>query len=659
MKLGKAMKHIISASMITIYSVSTFAATIADVSTNHWAYKSIVDVKERGIMTVDNKGQFSPAVTMSYFELSDALAKATGYVDVTINTTIDETFKNQIINNYNNQKATLADCATKYGAWDKRYDQQVAYLLGRGYLNQADLDKFVVSNAGTQKAAIVTKEDLAVFIVRMLGKENTAKSTYTSTGFTDESSITAANRPHVAYLKKLGLINGTGAFSPKTQVSRALCAKMISDALKYKEGLNSSTDTTTNNVQTETVTIKKILTKNTSEYYMLLQRGENSSYYTIKNTVAIKDANGNAISIVKVPLQSQAKVTIQLENNTEYITSMQLIATNNNTNSNVNNNTNTDTSVSTTTISATLTEQSSNSIVRLTLTDGTIKAYVLDANCSVTLDGKAVSADEIAVGDKIVATVNGSSIVKLVATTNTSNSNQQSAVTSSGELVQKILTTDGYIFTIKVGSKTSEIKVPSDATITRNGKATDINTLRIGDQIKFQKSEATITEVVATGQTSSIEGTVSSIYLSVEPEITVKTENGSVTYRVAADVEIYDNNKKEYISLRDIHLGQSVEVLLNSKEAVAIDITKSNTSVSYKGKIIEVGKGCEYINVLVDYDPISGLNQVVKRIETPISLPIYLDGKEEYRSNLEEDMDIVVYYEYLDVAVPQKILIIK
>ena len=85
----------------------------------------------------------------------------------------------------------------------------------------------------------------------------------------------------------------------------------------------------------------------------------------------------------------------------------------------------------------------------------------------------------------------------------------------------------------------------------------------------------------------------------------------------------------------------------------------SSSSANYKAKIVEVGRGYSYIDVVVDYDPISGESQVPKRIYTPVDLSITLNGKAQSRSVLEEGMELVITYEYLDDTAPQKILILE
>lgn len=665
MSFRRFNKYICALSLAAVCTVTTMGATLTDVTSAHWAYSAIVDLEERGVMALTSSGQFFPNQTMNYFEIADVMAKATGYVDVDITTNVDEAFKAQIKANYEKQKPTLATYAAKYSTWNSAYNQQIAYLLGRGYISTSDLDKFITKTSSGEIKNIITKEELAVLVVRLLEKEKTAVSTYKSTGFKDESSIAVANRPHMAYLNSIGIISpdASGNANGKMKVTKALCAKMVSSALQIKDATNESSNsgsdsTTTTNPSTNIVTITKILTKNANEYYMCLKTGEGEAkYYSIKATTKILDASGNEVAITKVDLGSTAKVTIESQNNTDYITSIQLTDTNgtdqntgnntDNTNDNTNNNT------QTTVVSGTLLEKVNSGILRLSLTGGTTKAYVLDDDCTITLNGTTVSADSLSVSDTMAITVQNNAVTKIVASSGTGS------LTSNGQVAEKKLSGTGYAFTIKQNNNTSTIIIPDSAEITRNNKTVDVKEIRIGDTLKVTKKNGIVTSVEATGVKSSVTGTIKEIHIAQTSKVIVNVNNEAKTYILAGDVEMYNNYEKDFITVRDLHLGQEVTMLLDSEEVISLDVEDTSTSVKLMGTITNVGRNYSYIDVLVDYDYITGESKVYKRIDITTDTNIMLNGKKEHRSILDEDMEIVVNYKYLDDTVPEKILVIQ
>ncbi len=666
MRLRNFRKFLVAISLSSLYTISTFAAVVTDVKTNHWAYAAIVKLEEKGIVSYNSKGQFFPDKQMTYFEVADVIARATGYVDVAVATNVDENFKQQIQANYQKQKQKLDSYAAKYSKWDKLYDQQVAYILGRGYISS--LDGFISTSGNTQAQAKMTKQNLAVILVRMLGKEETAKSTYTTTGFKDENMIATANRPYVAYLKSIGVItpDAKGNCNPNTVVTKALCAKMVNDVLNIRGEASSNvpaptTPTYTDSTAAQSVTVKKVLAKNASEFYLYLDRNGNSSYYSIKNTTPVTDANGSVIAISDIPVDSTALVTIQLEAGTEYVTSMKLVS-GANTNTNVNQPVNTDSN----SVTGTLSQNITSNIVRITLADGTSKVCLLGDYCTVTLNGAISTASQLSAGDKVVASVEGNTVTSINAIKGTGsvtvggvNTGSTTTSLNSGEVTARQTTLDGYNLTIKSGNIESTVFVPDSAALVRNQKSKDIGEVRIGDQVQLTKEGNVISQIVATGEQSSVEGTIKEIHLAQPGRIVVNTGSDTITYTLTDATEIYDNNTRKYIDIRNLHLGQEVELLLESKEVVSLDIVKGTNSVSFKGTIQSISKGNDYMEVLIDYDPISGATKVYKRVQIPNSVTITKNSSEVSRSKLEEGMDVVLTYEYLDDAAPKKIIIVK
>ncbi len=666
MKFRKFNKSLLALSLATLYTVSTFAATAADVPANHWAYTAITDLENRGIITYNSKGQFLPNNQMTFFEVADILAKATGYVNVEIATNVDESFKNQIISNYNTQKPTLTSYAAKYSTWDKLYDQQVAYILGRGFINKTDLDKFITTVNNKETKATMTKQDLAVYIVRILGKEKTAQSSYVAGAFNDENLISAANRPHMAYLKSIGLItpDAKGNSNPNTVVTKALCAKMVSDALKIRDaGTNNGSNGSTNNGETnttagETVTFKKMMSKNTTEQYIAVQKDGDSKtiYYTVKNTLKAKDEAGNEVSLSALTAEQKITVTYELVNNVEYITSIKVAGNGNSNSSGNNNNSNgNDITVNVTTVTGTLMEKISNGIVRITLADGQSRTYILDSNCIITLNGVTADSSLLSAGDSVTMSVQNATITKIQATKGTGNTVVN---LNSGEITAKQAALDGYNVTLKQGNSEATVFIPEEATVKRNNKIKNLEDLRIGDQISLTKTGDTVSAVIATGEQSTVTGMIKEIHLAQPGRVVVNTGKETVTYTLGTATEIYDINTRKFINLRDLHLGQQIELLLESKEVVSLDVVKSTSAVNYKGIIKDVSRTSDYIDVLVEYDPISGQTQVYKRIEVPSSLSIINNNKEVNRNTLDKGMEIVITYKYLDDSSPEKILVI-
>ncbi len=667
MNFRKINKGLMVFGLAALYTINTFAAAV-DVPNNHWAYSAIEDLKDRGIITYNSKNQFFPNNQMTYFEVIEIIANATGYVNVQLPTSnVNENFKQQIIENYNKQKPLLDTYAAKHSTWDKLYDQQVAYILGR-YVKSEDreveLNKYITTVNGVESRAIMTKQDLAVYIVRMLEKENTAVSSYVSGVFKDENLIKEANRPYMAYLKSVGLIkpDAKGNCNPNTPVTKALAAKMVSDALKVKEqgagqeAANSGSSSVTENATSQTLTLKKILTKSNTESFLVVDKGTGSVYYSVKNTLKPIDMTGKEISLTSLVPEQKIAITSEIVNNTQYITSIKVVDSGNSS-TGVGTNTGTGTAINNMTITGTLLEKITNGIVRISTGDNQTRVYILDNNAAITLNGVNVDSSALFAGDGVVVAVENATITKVQATKGTGGT---ATTLGNGEITAKQMIADGYNITLKQGNSESVVFIPQKAMIKRNNKVKSLEDLRVGDKVSLTKTDNTVTEVIATGEQSRVEGMIKEIHLAQPNRVVVKLDNGeTVTYTLSGDTEIYDVNTRKYINVRELHLGQSVDLLLESKEVVSLDVVKSTSGVNYKGVIKYATRSSDYIEVLVEYDPISGQTGIYKRIEVPSSLSIInSNNRQVNRNSLEEDMEIIITYKYLDDATPEKILII-
>ncbi|MEG1703460.1 MAG: S-layer homology domain-containing protein, partial [Niameybacter sp.] len=235
-------KFILSLSLAGIMSVNVFAATtFTDVNNKHWAYPGISYMQDKGYMTKNSSGAFAPAQEMTYFDIAEVLAKATGYQDALVIKDMDPALKKQIADNYEKQKPTLATYTSKYGTWESRCNEEIAYLLGRGYLTEAELSRFMIKTAdGKEIKNTLTKQDMVTLLVRVIGKKISAEEAYIGkTKFADNDLIRKENRPYAAYYNQIGLLNGDdkGNMGANTKVTRALGAQMTYAALMHKEKL--------------------------------------------------------------------------------------------------------------------------------------------------------------------------------------------------------------------------------------------------------------------------------------------------------------------------------------------------------------------------------------------------------------------------------------
>lgn len=668
-------KLLLTFSLVGIMSVNVFGAvTFTDVKENHWAYTAMSYMQDKGYMTKNSSGEFAPTQEVTYFEVAEVLAKATGYQDELVIKDMDPTLKKQIAENYEAKKPLLKTYMDKYSAWETRCNEEIAYLLGRGYLKEEDLSRFMIKSAdGKEFKNTLTKQDLAAFLVRVIGKEVTAKEKYTGkTKFTDNDLIREENRPHVAYLSEIGLLNGDakGNMGANTKVTRALCAQMTYSALVYKEKLDKeeaankpqtkpedNTSSTTPDAAAIKGKINKVVPKNNAanENYVLLEVNGKTTFYTANPSTKVTNASGQVVDFSKVTVGENVAVTVAKENGIELIKTIQLLD-----NTTGGTTTTPDTSDKEDTTENTETMRYLGDVENIgrsgsisVSTNAGIVTYLLADEYSIVEGTKTLTLEDLSVGDRVRIYIEDNKIVKV-------NILARAQVNETeAEFVRIANRVTSYSLTIADGTKESILEVDLAADITRNGKVANVQDLRMGDTLKLEMDGGVVTSIEATGEESSFVGTVESVILSSTPQIAIKTKNDLKIINITKNTDIYDATSRKDITVRDILLNARVEVIADSSEALSIVVKEVPTEMVYTGTVENVGPSAKYIDVLVDYDELTGESKVLKRIEIPTQVEIIVDGQASYRNQIKKANKVEVTYNYNNLSYPEIIEVIK
>ncbi|MDA3733139.1 S-layer homology domain-containing protein [Niameybacter massiliensis] len=668
-------KLLLTFSLVGIMSVNVFGAvTFTDVKENHWAYTAMSYMQDKGYMTKNSSGEFAPTQEVTYFEVAEVLAKATGYQDELVIKDMDPTLKKQIAENYEAKKPLLKTYMDKYSAWETRCNEEIAYLLGRGYLKEEDLSRFMIKSAeGKEFKNTLTKQDLAAFLVRVIGKEVTAKEKYTGkTKFTDNDLIREENRPHVAYLSEIGLLNGDakGNMGANTKVTRALCAQMTYSALVYKEKLDKeeaankpqtkpedNTSSTTPDAAAIKGKINKVVPKNNAanENYVLLEVNGKTTFYTANPSTKVTNASGQVVDFSKVTVGENVAVTVAKENGIELIKTIQLLD-----NTTGGTTTTPDTSDKEDTTEDTETMRYLGDVENIgrsgsisVSTNAGIVTYLLADQYSIVEGTKTLTLEDLSVGDRVRIYIEDNKIVKV-------NILARAQVNETeAEFVRIANRVTSYSLTIADGTKESILEVDLAADITRNGKVANVQDLRMGDTLKLEMDGGVVTSIEATGEESSFVGTVESVILSSTPQIAIKTKNDLKIINITKNTDIYDATSRKDITVRDILLNARVEVIADSSEALSIVVKEVPTEMVYTGTVENVGPSAKYIDVLVDYDELTGESKVLKRIEIPTQVEIIVEGQASYRNQIKKGNKVEVTYNYNNLSYPEIIEVIK
>ena len=649
-------------------STPIFAASIfKDVPETHWGYKYMVEMKKNGYIPLSSNGEFFPNQIVSYFELADILAKVTGYKDETINKNMDESLKESIRNNYKKQEPHLKQAQATYKSWDESKNEEIAYLIGRGYFSLEDLKLFVSVQNGKEVHNIIKKQDLAKYLVRIIQKEKTALSEYNDSvkiGFSDENLISETNKPYVAYLKKLGVINGNGsAFGANDNVTRAVLSKMIIETLN-KAG--TATAPTTPTTQGKIGTIQKIIEKNDKDYYVLIETKENRVFfYTVSPETVIKQ-NDQPISINQLKIGSEVEYVIENKNQTEYLSHIKVLKdghTNNQTTpapekpqtpdipNSSNNPSNTTAKKE---ISGTVASIEGNF---LTIEDSKgQQTFALDKNCKIYINGYEDELDQIQLDSDVTAIIQNNLVIEIEV----EQEEKQKEESLEVELIDLLVRENASYIKVKEKSKIYDLTIPKNVEIVKGDKILTSLDLKIGDVLLLtvdKKENVSHVEVLSKEQV--VTGAVKEVNISQNPYIVILDEqNKENTFYVSLDTDIYDAKERKDILLQNISVGMQVEVEAENKHAIAITKLKESKPFVYKGRIQEIGSRNQYLDIVIDYDPLTEETMIVKRMSIT-DTDIEKNGKLVHRKELEVGQEVLITLNSFLDKNPSKIMIIN
>lgn len=197
--------------LLTVLSTAAMAAGSFRDTAGSYARQEIDFLSEQGILSGYEDGSFRPNDPITRAELAKALAMAAGAKE---------------------------DPAAAAGFADIRPDDWFA-----GYAGALVKAGIVSGTSDTtfSPAAHVTREELAVLIVRALGIEGKAQGDLSDVPFKDKDAVSSWAEGYVALAYRIGLIQGSEqpeggiAFNPRAKADRQALARLIYSLLKHKE----------------------------------------------------------------------------------------------------------------------------------------------------------------------------------------------------------------------------------------------------------------------------------------------------------------------------------------------------------------------------------------------------------------------------------------
>lgn len=193
------------------------AANFKDLET-HWAKSYMEDLYERGYLTGYTDNTMRPEEKITACETLVFLSRFYS---------LNEQAAADVYEDYGK---LVEEIVPKDKAW--AYDE-IALCLASGIVTERELRQLDLSRP-------VAKEYLAVCLIRAMQLVEEAAAFEEELTFDDTESIAASYRSYIALLVDMGVVTGDtkNKFEPRSGVSRAVCATMISRALDYAEANN-------------------------------------------------------------------------------------------------------------------------------------------------------------------------------------------------------------------------------------------------------------------------------------------------------------------------------------------------------------------------------------------------------------------------------------
>ena len=174
-----------------------------DIKNVKWAEESIKELTERNIISKDSTKKFRPDDYITREEFVKLIVCTLSLKTTSSDVTFDDMQKN---------------------AW---YCSYISAAVNSGIINGYNEKEFGIGD-------MITREDLATIIYRVITKLGYEMSSDKAEEFSDSDTVSAYAKEAVKAVKSMGIINGMGdnLYMPKSFATRAQCAKIIYELIK-------------------------------------------------------------------------------------------------------------------------------------------------------------------------------------------------------------------------------------------------------------------------------------------------------------------------------------------------------------------------------------------------------------------------------------------
>ncbi|WIV12238.1 S-layer homology domain-containing protein [Proteiniborus sp. MB09-C3] len=599
-----------------------FAQNFKDVPSNHWAKDYIDKVSKAGIITGDGAGNFNPSGNVTKVQAAIMMARMMG-MDATKTAQARQT-----------HQAFLTQQNIPTWAQDG-----IAVALAAGVITETEAKGFYLNN----KEAVAQRVEIARWLTKAMALEEEAKKPLVvKLSFKDVDFIGAEDQRYVYMMVNKGIINpdgdAQGKFNPTSPITRDAMAKMLSIGYDYMVSnllLNRPLNNEEVVVKTQTImgTISSIL-RAPNELYVTIENkiGTKTTYIVNEKTIVKLDGSKIDYSELIEGLKFEAEIT---EDNK--VISFSAEGINEEYEGKVRSTI--QTSPQMLTIEYTKDDKSKTT---------ERKAFYLDPNVDITLNGEEAFFRDIKDGDSIEIKVRNSKITVIKA--------KSKYLKLTGTIKEIKLSSSDYLLVIQDKDKeTFEYPLDKNVSIYRNKSRGKVTDLRKGDDVTIEVEDGVITDIEAKIVKKEGEGSIVSILQAKKPEITILNSKGEKeTYYLGLGATV--RLDKERAELYDLKVGYYVDFTVEGDEIVSLYALTRQKNQIIIGNISSITTKHSLITVTVDDEDGTYAEKTI--VYSGYTTFIDLYGNTVRESKLEVGDEVIIIGDYNDSFIEAKSIII-
>ncbi len=549
MKKFKFLSVVLAIAIVLTMPTFAGAKSFSDVnsSTHSWAIEAIENMADLGIITGYSDGTFKPDNTVTKLEALLLTARILG-----VNSPENEAF--------------LEAAKTMYGEKVDKFEltfgsDEVCYLLMKNIIKEDELGDYIDK---TNANSGMKRYEIAVLLTKALDAESeVSKNLITTLEFDDADDIPAYAKKYVEYVTKNGMMNGVGdnKFSPATDVTRAQAALLMNKLREatlytYYSGQVADIDYAS----------KVIKVKN-----------ETDSYRYIINTGVTLRFEGADITLNDIVTGYNAVLTVKDGSlyAIDFITPL------------------VDKEVTGVVSSKTAGNKASISIYVVEEDDVTIgtdvkETYPLSSDVAISYEDEGATLNDIPVGAFVHLSIKKGEAATIRGYAKTKN--------VSGRVIDVTITPLCMISVELTDGTQKTYILDSNVEVSKNGAKSTATAIVSGDTVALTLTYDRVTKIVSTSKKQSKAGVIQEVIISASPKITVKTDDGTMTYPISNACEIVMPGKSTP-TFYDLRVGVAVSMTMEGETVVKLETDVSEGVTQISGTVSSVNTSYSVIQV--------------------------------------------------------------